>query len=81
MGGETKSITYLAVIFLIICLWNIGFLGLVLYQGVQLNQVQNELMSIKTENYELKKEIEASESRCRRMTDTCIDILANKRWE
>lgn len=81
MGGETKSTTYFAVILLTLCLWDIGFFGLVLYQGVQLNQVQNEVMSLKTQNYELKKELEASESRCKRMTDTCIDILANKRWE
>lgn len=81
MGGKTKSTTYFAVMLLALCLWDLGFFGMVLYQGVQLNQVQNELMALKTENYELKNEIEASESRCKRMTDTCIDILANKRWE
>lgn len=29
----------------------------------------------------LEKELAESEARCRRMTDTCIDILANNRWE
>ena len=29
----------------------------------------------------LEKELAESEARCKRMTDTCIDILANNRWE
>lgn len=29
----------------------------------------------------LEKELKESEDRCRRMTDTCIDILSNGRWE
>lgn len=29
----------------------------------------------------LEKELEESEARCMRMTDTCIDILSNGRWE
>lgn len=29
----------------------------------------------------LEKELQESEDRCRRMTDTCIDILSNGRWE
>ena len=29
----------------------------------------------------LEKELAESEARCKRMIDTCIDILANNRWE
>lgn len=41
-----------------------------------------------TKNQELENEIrymrlqlQETEARCTRMTDTCIDILANRRWE
>lgn len=50
--------------------------GLVLFtrQEQKTQELQDEVRYLQ---YELRE----TEARCRRMTDTCIDILANRRWE
>lgn len=50
--------------------------GLVIY-GKQ----QNTNLELRNKVDYLELQIQETEARCQRMTDTCIDILANKRWE
>lgn len=54
-------------------------------QGGEITRISEELDKVKGENYALQKELESSlediEGKCQRMTDTCIDIITNKRWE
>lgn len=50
--------------------------GLVIY-GKQ----QNTNQELENEIRYLQMQLEETEARCTRMTDTCIDILANRRWE
>jgi len=57
------------------------FLVIICSQGIQLNEVQRELAKVQAQNYETRKELQETEARCERMTDTCIDIIANRRWE
>lgn len=50
--------------------------GLVIFtrQEQRAQELQNEVRYLR---YELRE----TEARCRRMTDTCIDTLVNRRWE
>lgn len=41
----------------------------------------NTESALKLNIIRLEKELAESEARCKRMTDTCIDILSNGRWE
>lgn len=50
--------------------------GLVIYgkQQTKNHEMENQIRY-------LQLQVRETEARCTRMTDTCIDILANKRWE
>lgn len=43
-------------------------------QAVEIKQLEHKINNLSTQ-------VEQSEARCQRMTDTCIDIIANRRWE
>lgn len=43
-------------------------------QSVKIKQLEHELKNVSIQ-------IEQSTDKCQRMTDTCIDIIANRRWE
>lgn len=53
--------------------------------GVKLDSVNEEIRSLKQENVQMQKLVAEScqetEARCERMTDTCLDIISNQRWE
>lgn len=70
-------------IFLIfaLCLWFIFVFILVLQQGQQINHLQEEVAKLQNQQTNTAIEIKETEEKCQRMTDTCIDILSNKRWE
>lgn len=44
-------------------------------------KAHNSEVALKETAARLERELAESEARCRRMTDTCIDIIANGRWE
>ena len=58
----------------------IAFFMLQCIQGAEINNIKKELSKVQQQNYLLTNELEETEDRCRRMTDTCIDILSNQRW-
>lgn len=53
--------------------------------SVRLDSVNEEIRSLKQENVQMQKLVAEScqetEARCERMTDTCLDIISNQRWE
>lgn len=49
--------------------------------GMYLFKLNNKVIRMERTVKELRQEVKESEERCKRMTDTCIDVLANKRWE
>lgn len=63
--------------FLLLLLYTITMIICFVVYGKQ----QNTNLELNNKVDNLKYELEQSEARCKRMTDTCIDILANKRWE
>lgn len=71
-----KLLTNLLVIFALAF-----FMVIVCSQGIQLNEVQKELAKVQAQNFETQQQLQETEARCERMTDTCIDIIANRRWE
>ena len=48
------------------------------YLYVLNTRLQKQVESLATK---IDVELEETENKCQRMTDTCIDILANRRWE
>lgn len=52
---------------------------------VKLDSVNEEIRSLKQENVQMQKLVAEScqetEAKCERMTDTCLDIISNQRWE
>lgn len=58
---------------------------LCIFFGVKLDSVNEEIRSLKQENVQMQKLVAEScqetEARCERMTDTCLDIISNQRWE
>ena len=57
-------------------------LGLVLFlEAGNYIRAHNTQSELKETAARLERELAESEARCRRMTDTCIDIIANGRWE
>lgn len=55
-----------------------GFLCLL---GVEITDLREQIATLQIKDYQLEQQIEASEDKCERMTDTCIDIVVNRRWE
>lgn len=41
----------------------------------------NSKIKMEQEIASLRYELKQTQEQCKRMTDTCVDILANKRWE
>lgn len=72
---------FIAVIFSTLTVWGLVLFALVCFQGIQINGLENQIAEVQTQNYELTLKLEETEQKCQRMTDTCIDVLSNKRWE
>lgn len=56
-----------------------------IFFAVRLDSVNEEIRSLKRKDLQIQKLVnekcQETESRCERMTDTCLDIISNKRWE
>lgn len=63
-----------AIMFIMFYVWLIILVIVVRIQEVEIKQLEHKI-------YVLSIQVENSEARCQRMTDTCIDIIANRRWE
>lgn len=72
---------FIAAIFSTLTVWSLVLFALVCFQGIQINGLENQIAEVQTQNYELTLKLEETEQKCQRMTDTCIDVLSNKRWE
>ena len=44
-------------------------------------KLHNEVIDAQDQVKSLEYTVEETEARCERMTDTCIDIVANGRWQ
>lgn len=53
--------------------------------SVRLDSVNEEIRHLKQENVQIQKLVndkcQETEGKCERMTDTCLDIISNQRWE
>lgn len=53
--------------------------------AIRLESVDEEIRILKQKDIQIQKIIDEkcqeTENRCGRMTDTCLDIISNKRWE
>lgn len=54
--------------------------GLLLLQGQKLNELEERVAITESNYFSVSVEMQETEERCQRMTDSCIDILTNKRW-
>ena len=80
-GGEkmkkTEALSYFLVISFLIFLC--------VFFAVRLDAVNEEIQKLKQENVQIQKLVndkcQETEGKCERMTDTCLDIISNQRWE
>ena len=53
--------------------------------AIKIDSVNEEIQKLKQENVQIQKLVndkcQETEARCERMTDTCLDIISNQRWE
>lgn len=77
---ENTSLMF-AVVMIVFIAWSIFTLAIVSLQGIKINELEKEVATARSELYETNKHVDDSEERCKRMTDTCIDIISNRRWE
>ena len=53
--------------------------------SVRLDSVNEEIRNLKQKNLLVQKLVndkcQETENKCERMTDTCLDIISNQRWE
>lgn len=57
------------------------FVIILLRQNNDIKNLKKEIEISRLAESKLKIELQETENRCERMTDTCIDIITNKRWE
>lgn len=66
--------------FLLGCLF-LCSLGLLILQGMKINELETRVAYAESKCFSLSVDMQETEEKCLRMTDTCIDIIANRRWE
>lgn len=74
---KTEALSYFLVISFLIFLC--------VFFAVRLDAVNEEIQKLKQENVQIQKLVndkcQETEGKCERMTDTCLDIISNQRWE